>query len=143
MRYNRIDRTVTVEMGGREFALRFTLSGLEELESRTGLSFLDFLSSIGGGSPKLSHLVDAAWIAMKSGEPKLLKKDAEPLIMDYLRENGLSGLMQVICAAMGLSGILGPEGSAAILQGAGIEEETETKNGEAAQPEGKRRALHP
>lgn len=132
MRYSRIDRIVTEVMAGQEYSLRFTLSGLEELEARTGLSFLGFVDSIGQGQPRLSHLTDAVWIALKGCDAKVRREDAEALVMDYLRENGIPGLVQLVMAVMGSSGIMGPEISANMLAGAGMAAEETPKNGEAA-----------
>lgn len=140
MNYSRISRTVTETMGGRECSLRFTLSGLEELEARTGLSFLGFVDSIGQGQPRLSHLTDAVWIALKGCDGKIRRDDAAALVMDYLRERGIPGLVQLAMAVMGASGIMGPEISANMLKDAGMDAEEEGKNGEAAR-ETKRRAL--
>ncbi len=140
MNYSRISRTVTETMGGRECSLRFTLSGLEELEARTGLSFLGFVDSIGQGQPRLSHLTDAVWIALKGCDGKIRRDDAAALVMDYLRERGIPGLVQLVMAVMGASGIMGPEISANMLKDAGMDAEEEGKNGEAAR-ETKRRAL--
>lgn len=140
MRYSRIDRIVTETMAGRECPLRFTLSGLEELESRTGLSFLGFVDTIGQGQPSLSHLTDAVWIALKGCDGKIRRDDAAALVMDYLRERGIPGLVQLVMAVMGASGIMGPEISANMLKDAGMDAEEEGKNGEAARKT-KRRAL--
>lgn len=132
MRYERISRTVTEVMGGQEHDLRFSLAGLEELEARTGLSFIGFVESIGQGQPRLSHLTDAAWIALKGCNAGMKRDDAAALVMDYFRTNGIQGLVRLILAVIGVSGIMGPEMSASMMKEAGLEEEEPAKNGEAA-----------
>ena len=76
---DKITRRVKVMIGGREYALAFSLSSLQELEKYLGNINTLFTR---GEIPTLNELVTAFWIALKGGGQNIEKKDAESLKAD-------------------------------------------------------------
>ena len=79
---DKITRRVKVMIGGREYALAFSLSSLQELEKYLGNINTLFTR---GEIPTLNELVTAFWIALKGGGQNMEKKDAESLIASFCR----------------------------------------------------------
>ena len=101
---DKITRRVKVMIGGREYALAFSLSSLQELEKYLGNINTLFTR---GEIPTLNELVTAFWIALKGGGQNIEKKDAESLISSFCREYGLEKLTEIFFVTFALSGFLG------------------------------------
>lgn len=129
MTYSEIKRTASIEVSGETYELRFTLAGLEQLESRMTGSLFDSVSS--GGVPKLSTLVDTFWIGINGMGGKPMKRDdAAAIATAYMRENGMDAAVTLFYTLLALSGILGKAASANMLASFNGGE-TDAKNGTA------------
>lgn len=113
MTYSEIKRTANIEINGEQYELRFTLAGLEQLESRMTGSLFDSVSS--GGVPKLTTLVDTFWIGFSGAGRQMKRDDAAALAASYMRENGMDAAVTLFYTLLALSGILGKAASANML----------------------------
>ena len=133
---DKITRRVKVMIGGREYALAFSLSSLQELEKYLGNINTLFTR---GEIPTLNELVTAFWIALKGGGQNIEKKDAESLIASFCREYGLEKLTEIFFVTFAMSGFLGKKASDKLLKQfvkdedvKELSENNSSKNGKAA-----------
>lgn len=127
---DRIKSRVTVTIKGREdISLFFSLSALEELEARTGISVSNLTES---PVPNIKTLTDAFWVAYKAGtDRKATREQAQAILNDFMREYGYGEAVKVFYTLIGVCGILGPEASDKLLEAMGevaFNEGTEGKN---------------
>jgi len=105
MYYDKITRRVHLSIGGEEYLLAFTLSGLEQLESRCGTSLYKLVSN---NDYSLSTLVDGFWIGLMGGGKRVKREEAAAIASKYMQEQeGLGSLMNLFLGLLALSGILG------------------------------------
>lgn len=123
MFYDRMTRRLHLTVGGKEFLLALTLSGLEELESRSGKPIMDTMS---GGSIPLSMAVDGFWIALRDGgnKKRYTRAEGEELAAQFMGESekGFGSLVEVFMILMAISGILGSTARHETLLKAGLED---------------------
>lgn len=123
MRINKITREVFIEVDGKEYALRLTLGGLEQLEKTTG----NLITTLQGQPlPSLTTLSTAFWLGL-GGAKKISKGEAETILSAYLAEYGMGGSegdggVNLFYALIAASGILGRQASADILSQFGLAE---------------------
>lgn len=140
MFYDRMTRRLHLTVGGKEFLLALTLSGLEELESRSGKPIMDTMS---GGSIPLSMAVDGFWIALRDGgnKKRYTRAEGEAIASDFMSESdkGFGSLVEVFMVLMAISGILGAKARHETLMQAGLEDkdgepiaDDDTKNEQTA-----------
>lgn len=121
MFYSKIDkiaRKLYIKVGTNEYAMTYTLSALEELETRLGKSVIQSLDDL--QNVKLATLVDALWIALKVDMHELTREDAAAILSGYMHEEGVPGMANLYAALIALSGLLGVEGSANMLESLGV-----------------------
>lgn len=135
MEYSIVKRTASISIDGTEYDLRFTLAGLEKLESRMeGTSLFDMMSA--HPVPKLTTLVDAMWIGLDGAGKSMKREDAEVLALSFMRSAGMSELVTLFYTLIALSGIMGPSVSKSLLDSFQSEAEGQegpVKNGKPAE----------
>lgn len=129
MTYSEIKRSVCITVNEKEYELRFTLAGLEQLESRMEGSLFDSVTA--GGVPKLTTLVDTFWIGLSGAGMKMKREDASAIAVSYMREQGMDAAVTVFYTLLALSGILGKSASQSMLQSftGNAEKDVAVKNG--------------
>lgn len=131
MEYSAVTRTATISIDGKEYSLRFTLAGLEKLESRMqGTSLFDMMQA--HPVPTLSTLVDTVWIGLDGAGSKMTREGAENLALSFMRESGMEAMVELFYTLIALSGIMGPAVSKQLLasfHGDAVEAEKPGKNG--------------
>ena len=136
MYYDRITRRVHIEIGGEEHLFAFTLSGLEQLESRAGTSLIGLITS--GEMPGLSMLIDGFWIGLMGGGKRIKRDEAERLAQDYIdeAENGIGDLASLFNLLVAVSGIMGAKYANEVLKAMGLAD----KDGEVPEKNAKKAA---
>lgn len=140
MYYDRVTRTVHLEIGGEEYTLRFSLNVLEQLESRSEKNFLETVSS--GTIPPLSMLVDGFWLGLMGAGKRIKRDEAEKLAETYMSESdeGFASLATLFSVLLAVSGLLGAKSSYEVLKQLNLEDkdgkpeddaETDTTEGDA------------
>ncbi len=139
MFYDRMTRRLHLTVGGKEYLLALTLSGLEELESRSGKPIMD---TMGTGSVSLSMAVDGFWIGLRDGgnKKRYTRAEGEELAATFMGESekGFGSLAEVFMILMAISGILGSKLRHETLLKAGLEDKdgepivNDEKNGKTA-----------
>lgn len=127
--FDRVTRQVKVTVGGREYALAFTLSGLQELEKYFGNLNTAFSKD---KIPTVTALSAAFWIGLKGAGMRIDRTDSEPIVAAFCREYGMAKLTELFFIVLAASGFLGKEASDQILEGFGLTDtkakEEDTKN---------------
>nr|DAH62231.1 MAG TPA: tail assembly chaperone protein [Caudoviricetes sp.] len=120
MYYDRVTRTVHLEIGGEEYLLRFSLNVLEQLESRSDKNFLDTVTS--GGMPPLSMLVDGFWLGLMGAGKRIKREEAEKLAETFMSESdeGVGTLAKLFTGLLAISGLFGAKYSHDALKRLGI-----------------------
>lgn len=119
MRLDKITRQVFIEVGGEEYGLKLTLSGLQQLEKTTG-NIITMLNT--QPLPSLTTLTTAFWIGL-GGSLRMRRDEAEAILSDYMADYGMGGntgdnegAVTVFYAMIAASGILGKKASNDILR---------------------------
>lgn len=105
-----INRSITLEIGGQERTVKYTIAALEELE--TLLTSHNAIALMSGGIWSMTDTVSAAYCGLKSTDRRVTRPKAAEWVAAYVREHGLAELQMRLGAAIGLSGLLGGEVSA-------------------------------
>lgn len=131
MNYDRLKRCAVVRIGDADVSVSFSLSALEKLENNVFTNLITFADS--GKVPTMTQLVEAFKIGYEDANPD--KGDAEEKALQLMHEKGLPELMKAFYIALGASGVLGPEGSEAVMKSFGVESrDPKPKNARAEKP---------
>lgn len=123
MYYERISRTVHLEIGGEDYPLRFSLNVLEQLDGRTGGKLITMATST--GIPPLSTLIDGFWLGLSGAGKKMKREEAEKLAEQFMTESddGIGALFKTFATLVAVSGLLGAKASHEILEQMGVKDE--------------------
>lgn len=123
MRLDKITRQVFIVVNGKEYGLKLTLSGLQQLEKTTG-NIITMLNT--QPLPSLTTLTTAFWIGL-GGSLRMRRDEAEAILSDYMADYGMGGntgdnegAVTVFYAMIAASGILGKKASNDILRQFGL-----------------------
>lgn len=104
---NKIDGSISLNIGGENRKIKYNLNALIEVESYLPSGHLfntlrnaDFMLST-------TNLVTAVWVGLKYQNKKLTRESAAKWVEEYLQENPINELNEMIVATMGLVGTIG------------------------------------
>lgn len=102
---NKIDKTVSIFIGGKERKMRFNINAILELESK--IPEKNITTLIGAGTFSMDTLITATWIGLKYQDKLLDIKKVKKWVADYLVENSYAKLYALVLGAIGISGLCG------------------------------------
>lgn len=105
MNKNKIDRTVTIFIGGKERKMRFNINAIVELESK--IPEKNIIALMSKNSFPIETLIIATWIGLKYQDKLLDIKKVKKWVADYLVENSYAKLYALVFGAIGISGLCG------------------------------------
>lgn len=116
MKYDRILRRVWVEINGREYALVFSLSVFEKLDSETKGKLLLQMAENEIGWQMMG---EAFKLGLCQGDKTITKAKANELFEAFLYQWGIPKLPEIFWGSVAVSGLMGAKASAQMIQNLG------------------------
>lgn len=126
MTYDRILRRVRVEIGGKEYYLRFSISVLEKIDGMLDKGLV--ATAITRTVLPLRVIKGAMILGLRDADRKLSPQRAEELVGQYLTEAGLVDAVGVFYVAIAVSGILGTKLTNALLDELDVANQDDEEN---------------
>lgn len=104
---NKIDGSISLNIGGENRKIKFSLNSLIEVESYLPNRHLFQTVQNGNGILSISVLAIATWVGLKYQDKKLSQETVVQWVEEHLQENELQDFHQLILGAMGILGTLG------------------------------------
>ena len=128
MRYNRLKRTVIVEIGKTEYSFKFTIDDLAELEDSLNDNERIISMFTSRTMPKIKTLIKAFTLGLKADITDAEKKE---LFEKFCAETSIDEVTKLYFALIAVSNLLGESVSNEVLTNLGFDvkdEETAEKN---------------
>ena len=110
MKESKLNSTVTIEIGGEERQLKFTIGAIEELEAY--LPSRCIFDLVQKEVWSITEIISATYCALKVFDRKLTRPTVASWITEYTEENDIQILRTYVFAALGLSGLITKDRSA-------------------------------
>ena len=128
MRYNRLKRTIIVDIDGKEYSFRFTIDDLAELEDSLQDNERIISMFTSRTLPKIKTLIKAFTLGLKANMPDIEKKE---LFEKFCAETSIDEVTKLYFSLIAVSNLLGESVSNEVLKNLGYEvkdEENAEKN---------------
>ena len=128
MRYNRLKRTIVVDIGGKEYSFKLTIDDLAELEDSLQDNERIISMFTSRTLPKIKTLIKAFTLGLKANMPDIEKKE---LFEKFCAETSIDEVTKLYFSLIAVSNLLGESVSNEVLKNLGYEvkdEENAEKN---------------
>ena len=128
MRYNRLKRTIMVDIGGKEYSFKLTIGDLAELEDSLQDDERIISMFTSRTLPKIKTLIKAFSLGLKTNVPNAEK---EELFDKFCAETSIDEVTKLYFSMIAVSNLLGESVSNEVLKNLGFElkdEEIAEKN---------------
>ena len=128
MRYNRLKRTIIVDIGEKEYSFKLTIDDLAELEDSLQENERIISMFTSRTLPKIKTLIKAFTLGLKANMPDIEKKE---LFEKFCAETSIDEVTKLYFSLIAVSNLLGASVSNEVLSNLGFEvkdEENAEKN---------------
>ena len=128
MRYNRLKRTIMVDIGGKEYSFKLTIGDLSELEDSLQDNERIISMFTSRTMPKIKTLMKAFSIGLKANMTEVEKNE---LFEKFCEETSIDEVTKLYFSLIAVSNLLGATASNEVLKNLGFEikdEEVAEKN---------------
>ena len=118
MRYNRLKRTIMVDIGGQEYSFKLTIDDLAELEDSLQDNERIISMFTSRTLPKIKTLIKAFTLGLKANMPDIEKKE---LFEKFCAETSIDEVTKLYFSLIAVSNLLGESVSNEVLKNLGYE----------------------
>lgn len=120
MKYDRLTRTLKLDVKGVEYSLRLSIGMFEELEDSLpkGTTLMNMF--LNQETPKIKVVRKAFCLGVTKDGKRISNDEALKAFEDYCDENGVQGAVSVFYALLAVSHLLGATASNELLKGLGL-----------------------
>ena len=129
MRYNRLKRTVIVDIGGKEYSFKFTINDLAELEDSLQDNERIISMFTNRQMPKIRTLVTAFKLGLKAD---ITDAEKNELFEKFCAETSIDEVTKLYFSLIAVSNLLGASVSNEVLTNLGFETKDEENAGKNA-----------